>query len=105
MAASCALDDAGLRSQLERYRQAGRHARLAERSPRGLVVDLDRRVDRALVQETIAIEQQCCPWLSLRWQPDRRRLTVSVSEARHEPALDAIAFALGLETSAQAPPG
>ena len=46
MAPSCALDEAGLRSQLKRYRQAGRNARLIERTRRRLVVDLDQGVDK-----------------------------------------------------------
>ncbi len=99
MAPSCALDEAGLRSQLERYRQAGRNARLIERTPRSLVADLDENVDVELVAETVAVERECCPFFTLTWEADRRRLTISVSQAAHEPALDAIAFALNLQAS------
>jgi hypothetical protein len=100
MAPSCALDDAGLRQQLERYRQAGRGARIVDRTRRSLIVDLDRRVDTRLVEETVATERECCPFFDLDWEPDIRRLTISVSQAEHEPALDAIAFALALEAPA-----
>lgn len=62
MAPSCALDEAGLRSQLERYRQAGRNARLIERTPRRLVAALAQDVDVELVAETVAIERECCPF-------------------------------------------
>jgi hypothetical protein len=99
MAPSCALDESGLSSQLERYRQAGRNARLIERTPRSLVVHLDEDVDTELVAETIAVERECCPFFALVWEQDRRRLTVLVSQAAHEPALDAIAFALDLQAS------
>jgi hypothetical protein len=99
MAPSCVLDESGLRSQLERYRQAGRNACLIERTPRRLVAELDRDVDAQLVAETVAVERECCPFFVLTWEPDRRRLTVSVSQATHEPALDAIAFALNLQAS------
>ena len=99
MAPSCALDESGLRSQLQRYRQAGRNARLIERTPRSLVADLDEHVDARLIAETIAVERECCPFFALTWEPDRRRLIVSVSQAAHEPALDAIAFALDLQAS------
>jgi hypothetical protein len=99
MAPSCALDESGLRSQLERYRQAGRNARLIERTPRSLVADLDQDVDVKLVADTVAIEQQCCPFFTLTWEPERRRLTISVSQGAHEPAIDAIAFALNLQAS------
>jgi hypothetical protein len=97
MAPSCALDESGLRSQLERYRQAGRNARLVERTPRRLVADLDESVDAELVEEALAVERECCPFFVLTWEPDRRRLTISVSQAEHEPALHAIAFALDLQ--------
>ncbi|HXM86144.1 MAG TPA: hypothetical protein VN889_00785 [Solirubrobacteraceae bacterium] len=99
MAPSCALDEAGLRSQLKRYRQAGRNARLIERTRRRLVVDLDQGVDSELVAHTVAVERDCCPFFALTWNPDRRRLTVAVADAAHEPALDAIAFALNIQTS------
>ncbi len=99
MAPSCALNDTELRLQLERYREAGRNARLIERTPRRLVADLGNDVDAELVAETIAVERECCPFFALTWEPDRRRLTVAVSEAAHEPALDAIAFALNLQPS------
>jgi hypothetical protein len=61
-----------------------------------LAVDLDRKVDLKLVDELLAVERECCPFLELGWRPDSRRLSVSVSQKRHEPALDAIAFALNL---------
>jgi hypothetical protein len=101
MAPSCALDEAGVRLQLQRYRQAGLGARVVDRTRRSLVVDLDRHVDVQLVDETIAIERECCPFFSLDWEPKRRRLTVAVSQAEHEPALVAIVFALGLDVPAQ----
>jgi hypothetical protein len=97
MAPSCALDETGLRLQLERYRQAGLGARLVGRTARSLVVELDKQVDTQLVEETIAIERECCPFFTLDWEPERRRLTVAVSQAEHELALEAIAFALDLK--------
>lgn len=99
MAPSCALDADGLRQQLDRYRQLGHHARLVQRAPRRLVVDLDEYIDGELLERAIAIERECCPFFALDWQPQARRLRVSVSEAEHEPALEAILFALGLEAS------
>lgn len=99
MAPSCALDEAGLCSQLERYRQAGQNARLIERTPQRLVADLDQNVDVELVAEAVAIERECCRFFTVTWEPDRRRLTISISQTAHEPALDAIAFALNLQAS------
>lgn len=101
MAPSCALDESGLRQQLDRYRQVGRGARLIDRARRSLVIDLDRRVDTTLIEKTIATERECCPFFDLGWEPNIWRLTISVSQAEHEPALEAITFALALETLAR----
>jgi hypothetical protein len=98
MAPSCGLDETGLRLQLARYGTAGAGARVVQRTRRRLVVDLDQKVDLKLVDELLAIERECCPFFELGWRPDARRLSVSVSQKRDEPALDAIAFALNLPT-------
>jgi hypothetical protein len=96
LAPSCALDEDGSRRQLQRYRTAGRRARPIERTSRQLVVEIDPAVQIELVDELVAVERECCPFFALVWEPDRRRLAVSVSEPVHEPALEGIAFALGL---------
>lgn len=97
LASSCALDESGLRLQQERYHVFGQRARVIERTARSLVVGLDRGVDVELVAQAIAVERECCPFFALSWEPDRSRLTVSVSQEEYEPALDAIAFALGID--------
>ncbi len=96
MAPSCALDAAGLQVQRERYRQAGEGARIVTRTPRRVVVDLDMRVDADNVETLIAVERECCPFFDLRWEPELRRLSVSVSLAEHEPGIDAILDALAV---------
>jgi hypothetical protein len=100
MAPSCALDEAGLRRQLERYRRAGRGAALVDRSSRHLVVQLDQHVNVGVVDVAIAVERECCPLFTLDWQAPTRRLTISIAETEHEPALDGIVFALGLGEAA-----
>jgi hypothetical protein len=104
IAPSCGLDQAGLRRQYARYRTAGAGARLVERTPLRLVVDLDQRVDPQLVDELLAIERECCPFFELGWEPSARRFSASVSEKRYEPALDAIAFALNLPVAGRFAP-
>jgi len=99
MAPSCALDEAGLSQQYERYRKVGVGARVLERHRRRLTVDLNEHVDPELVEELLTVERECCPFLELGWEPRAQRLTVGVSHTEYEPALDAIAFALGLERS------
>jgi hypothetical protein len=101
MAPSCGLDGAELRLQLERYRQAGQNASLIERTPKRLVVQLDRHVSEELIERLLTVERSCCPFFTLAWGKGRRRLTVSVSHEEHVPALDAIARALGDGASAR----
>lgn len=101
-APSCALEEAGLARQRERYRSAGAGARVLERSRRRLVLELSERADARQVEELVAIERECCPFFELSWQPAQRRLAVAVSREAEEPALEAIAFALGLQAQAPA---
>jgi hypothetical protein len=100
LAPSCALDADGVRRQLARYRQAGAGARVIERSPRTLAVELSAAIDPAVVQQALATERECCPFFNLSWDADSRRLELSVSRPEDEPALEAIAFALGRLTRA-----
>lgn len=91
--ASCALDPAARAAQRARYRRlAGALSRL-ERGPEMLTVDFDARLDRDLLEHTLWIERQCCPFFVFRFDAGRRRLTVSVREAEQAPALDVLAMA------------
>ena len=95
MAPSCALDADGLRRQRERYRRMGAGATVIERSPRRLVVEVAEG-GADVVPEVIAVESECCPFFDLAWDAGARRFSIAVSESQHEPALDAIEFALGV---------
>ena len=97
MVLSCSLDEVGIRTQLARYRRAGRDARVVEIAPERLVVELQADVDRQFVEEAIAVERECCPFFTFAWEPASGRLEVSVPDVEHAPALDAIGFALGLD--------
>ncbi len=94
---ACSLNEAELRSQLERYRIAGSDATVVERSPRRLVIGIGDQVPDGVVDELVKVERECCPFFGLDWQPAHRRLAVSVATEWHEPALEAIASALGVE--------
>jgi hypothetical protein len=100
MAPSCALDQSAMSRQLERYRQAGQRARVVDRTRRRLTLDLDRQLDHDVIEEAIAVERECCPFFTIDWLAEQRRLTVSVTQPEHESALEAIAFALGLDAPA-----
>lgn len=77
-------------------------ARVLDRGQRRLVVELDGQVSSSLVEELLAVERECCPFFELGWESGTRQLTVSVSRPEHEPALEAIAFALGLDQDERA---
>jgi hypothetical protein len=92
---SCELDEKGLSVQRERYRRVGREATVRERSKRSLMVEVDpATIDTAT--ELVEVERECCPFFEIDWDPKQRTLSIAVSEREHEPALDAIAFALGI---------
>jgi hypothetical protein len=90
------LDAAGFGRQRERYRVAGEHARIIQQGTRHLVLRIGEQVPDGLVAELVAVERECCPFFTLAWKSDQRRLAVSISAAEHEPALEAIAAALGV---------
>jgi hypothetical protein len=98
--ASCSLDERGMSEQLARYRQIGAGALVVARSARSVTVQLRTDVPEDVVRAAIATEQRCCPFLELRWRASRRELSVSVAADEHEPALGALAYALGLEEPA-----
>jgi hypothetical protein len=52
-------------------------------------------LDHALLQETLAVERDCCPFLGLAYAPSTGLLTVSVDQPALANALDAVVFALG----------
>ena len=94
--ASCSLDDHELHKQLARYRSVGEGATVIERAPRRIVIAVSDVVPDAVIAELVAVENDCCPFFELDWQPAVRQLMVGVPDGEHEPALEAIAFALGL---------
>jgi hypothetical protein len=95
--AECRLDLDGLRAQLERYRRLGVDAAEVARSPGSLTISFGAGVDRALLEETIAVETGCCTFFSFDYSAPDRLLRIGVERAEQDAALDALAFALGQE--------
>jgi hypothetical protein len=95
--ASCSLSQPELREQLARYRAVGQGTEVIERTLRRLAVRVGEVASDDLVERLVAVERGCCPFFDLSWEPEQRRLAISVSESSEEPALDAIAFALGVD--------
>jgi hypothetical protein len=94
--AACSLDQATLRAQLARYRSAGAGAIALERTPRRLAIRVAGGTAEKEIAELIAVEQACCPFFRMDWTARERVLAISVMRPEEEPALEAIAFALGL---------
>jgi arsenite methyltransferase len=91
---ACSLQPDELTEQRARYAELARHVTAVERTGRRLVARLDHAVDEASLGELIAVERGCCPFFELDYAERDRRLSVSVPDAEHEPALDAIEEAL-----------
>jgi hypothetical protein len=97
--AACSLHGAELRAQLARYRAVGAGADLVERSRQRLVIRVGDPISDLVVKGLVAVERRCCPFFDLSWEQRRRRLAISVSRPDQEPALDAIAYALGFSNA------
>ena len=93
---SCSLTEAELLDQLTRYRAAGTGATSLHADARRRLIRLDEGVPASLVDELIAVERSCCPFFELTWEPARRELDIKVATDEDEPALAAIAQALGV---------
>ena len=96
----CGLDEAQLQVQMRRYARIGQRASPISRTPMRIVLRLAPELDARAVAETVDVEQQCCPFFELDWQPDTRILVLAVSAPDDEPALGALAQALGLDHAA-----
>jgi hypothetical protein len=95
--AECNLDLEGLRGQRNRYRELGSQATDVQREGDVLVVSFGQDLDRALLEETIVVERECCPFFSFDYSQAERTLTIGVSSREQRPALDALSYALGRE--------
>lgn len=96
---SCALDPVARREQQARYRQlAGAVTRIDPRPDR-VIVTFDAHLDPALLERTLAVERECCPFFVFGADSAKRRLEISVRQPEQLPALALLAAAF-----AQAPP-
>jgi hypothetical protein len=93
--ASCRLDLDGLRAQRDRYSRLGTSVIELERKPGCLSVRFGAALDAALLEETINVENGCCPFFSFEYDPIERLLRIGVERDEQDPALDALVFALG----------
>ena len=64
-----------------------------DRSPQGLSVQFDDGVDPALLAQTLAVERECCPFLTFDYDAAAQWLTARVADAALDAGLDALADA------------
>jgi hypothetical protein len=95
MVPSCSLTKAGLEGQRRRQARLAPHIRRRALTGNTLLVVFDEGLDRATLEEMVAIERECCPFFELSFDEGSHALTIAVGEADHLPALAALARALG----------
>jgi hypothetical protein len=93
----CKLSVPELGDQQARYRRVAPWVDELRRDGREVVVRLSPGADRDLVREVVAIERDCCPFYAISYDADRGIVRFGVDEPRHEPALEAIEYALRRE--------
>jgi hypothetical protein len=64
-----------------------------------ITIELHSRFDRRLLDETLAVERECCPFFRFDFDEQTRRLAVSVEDPEQRAGLDALAHALGVGQS------
>jgi hypothetical protein len=92
---SCAATEAELQRQRERMRALGPSVRRFSRVDNRVTIEFSRDFDRGLMDETLAVERECCPFFRFDLDGKSRRLHVTVDDAERRVALDALVDALG----------
>src|SRR3954452_16458471 len=92
---SCALTEDGVREQRARYGRLARNTSRVRREPDAVIVEFDSAFDRDVLDQVLAVERQCCPFIRFAFDDAPRRLRVTVADREQLPALDAIAHAMG----------
>lgn len=92
--AACELDARGMRDQGDRYARLAPTVSAIERDGTRLVVEFGDSLDHRLLDETVAVERDCCSFFGFDYDAQRRRLTVSVADPDQGAALDVLQEAL-----------
>jgi hypothetical protein len=91
---SCALDEAGVTAQRAWYARLAPTVSRVERQADAVLIEFREDFDRGTLDETLAVERECCPFFLFEFDGTQRRLRATVQEAEQRPALDAMAHAL-----------
>jgi hypothetical protein len=91
---SCALDEGGVREQRARYARLAPSVRRVERKADAVLIEFREDYDREMLEQTLIIERECCPFFTFELDESARLLRATVRAADQRPALDAMAYAL-----------
>ena len=100
---SCALSEEGMHAQRDRMRRLGASVAGFESAERHITIEFQPGFDRQLLDETVAVERECCPFFRFGFDWPMRQLTVSVDDLQHRAGLDALAYALGVGQAEERP--
>ena len=84
----CSLTAEGLHDQLSRAQRLVPATVRVSRSRSGLSVAFGAEVDHGLVQELVAVEQECCSFLDLDYAADERLLQIGSDDPRGVEVID-----------------
>ena len=96
MIPSCTLKAGEVGPQAERWRELARSAADIEYSGGELAISFGDDVPLAAMERVIAVESECCPFFRMGYDAEDKTLRMTVADAEHAPALDAIAERLGV---------
>jgi hypothetical protein len=92
--AGCGLDYQKLGGQLDRYSRLSRSVIALEQHAQRLEVSFSSAIDEQLLTQAVAVERSCCAFLTLDYDPSKRRLSISAEDTAGADALAAIRSAL-----------
>jgi hypothetical protein len=93
--AGCGLDVEGLRGQRERYHRLAEQVAEIRREPEILTIKFRPDFDRDLLEKTIAVESECCPFFTFSYPDGDEVLTIKVTGHEYRESLDALAYSFG----------
>ena len=99
MAASCSLDRQARAEQIARYAALAPSVASAVRESLWLEVRFEPGYDRKLLDELVAVERECCPFLTI--ETGDAWLRIAVDEHDDTPMLDVFTEVLGAAPAAR----
>ena len=99
MGSSCSLDSKGRAEQIARYAALAPSVSSAVRESLRLEVRFEPGYDRGLLDELVAVERECCPFLTI--DTGEAWLRIAVDEHDDTPMLDVFAEVLGATPAAR----